>query len=142
MKTNKIPKNMVDFIKEHHVLAMATTEDDIPSSCSLFYSFFEDAACFVFASSDETEHTKNILENPDVSALIHYETKEIEHIKGIQIKGTVEEADPRHKHFYLIEFPYAADIENKSIWKLKIKELKYTDNNLGFGQKELWKSQE
>lgn len=139
MKTNKIPKVMIDFILEHHVLVMATTQDDMPSTCSLFYSFLEDEGCFVFASDDKTEHIQNILQNSDVSAAIHYETKEIEHIKGIQIKGMVEEAHARHAHLYLKEYPYAAEVKNKSIWKLKITELKYTDNNLGFGQKELWK---
>ena len=130
---------MADFINQHHVLMMATSQDDVLSSCSLFYSFLEDEACFVFASDDATEHIQNILENPDVSAVIHYETKEIEHIKGIQIKGTVEEAAARHTHLYLLEYPYAAKIKQKSIWKLKITELKYTDNSLGFGKKELWK---
>lgn len=130
---------MADFIKEHHVLTMSTSQDDVLTSCSLFYSFLEEEACFIFASDDQTEHIQNILENPDVSAAIHYETKDIEHIKGIQIRGRVEEGQPRHEHLYLKEYPYAAEVKNKSIWKLKITELKYTDNNLGFGYKELWK---
>lgn len=131
---------MVDFIREHHVLAMATSQDDRPSSCSLFYSFLEDEACFVFASDDETEHIQNILENPDVSAVIHHETKEIAAIKGIQIKGRVEEGQARHRQLYLSDFPYAAEVKKKSIWKLSISELKYTDNALGFGKKEYWKA--
>mgnify|MGYP005664100533 CR=1 FL=1 len=139
VKTNKIPKNMVDFIREHHVLSMATVQNGMPSSCSLFYSFMEDEHCFVFASDYETEHMKNILLNPDVSGVIHFETKEIEHIKGIQLKGMVEIAQSRHEHLYLKEYPYAADVKSKAIWKLKITELKYTDNNLGFGQKEVWR---
>ncbi len=130
---------MVDFINEHHVLTMATTYHDSPSSCSLFYCFMEDEACLVFASSDETEHIKNIFQNPDVAAAIHNETKEIEHIKGIQIKGIVEEGHSRHEHHYLKEYPYASEVKQKRIWKLNITELKYTDNNLAFGQKEVWK---
>jgi len=139
MKTNKIPKNMVDFINEHHVLSMATLNKDMPSSCSLFYLFIEDEECFIFASDYDTEHMKNILQNPDVSADIHNETQEIEHIKGIQIKGMVGSAESRHEHLYEKRFPYAEGVKDKAIWKLKITELKYTDNNLGFGQKETWK---
>ncbi len=130
---------MADFIKEHHVLTLATTQNDMPSTCSLFYTFIEDEACFIFASSNDTEHITNILQNPDVSANIHVETKEIEHIKGIQIKGMVEKPHSRGEHLYLKEYPYAADIDDKELWKLKITELKYTDNNMGFGQKEVWK---
>lgn len=136
---NKIPVNMTSFIQEHHVLSMATIADDISSSCSLFYIFLADEECFIFASDFETEHIKNILQNPDVSASIHNETTKIEEIKGIQIKGMVAKAEARHEHLYLKAYPYAADINDKTMWKLKVTELKYTDNSLGFGQKEVWK---
>lgn len=130
---------MVEFIKEHHVLSMATVHNDTPVSCSLFYLFIPQEGCFIFASDYETEHIKNIMQNPDVSAAIHNETKELQHIRGIQIKGMVTNAEERHANLYLKEYPYAADIDHKEFWKLKITELKYTDNNLGFGQKETWK---
>ncbi len=130
---------MADFIKEHHVMSMATTQDDMPSVCSLFYTFIEDEACFIFASSNDTEHMQNILQNPDVAAAIHVETKRIEHIKGIQIKGMIEKPHSRGEHLYYKAYPYAAEVDDKELWKLKITELKYTDNNLGFGQKEVWK---
>ncbi len=130
---------MTLFIQEHHVLSMATLADDTPSSCSLFYIFLPDEECFVFASDFETEHIKNILQNPDVSASIHNETTTIEDIKGIQIKGMVTKAESRHEHLYLKEYPYAADVNDKTMWKLKVTELKYTDNSLGFGMKESWK---
>jgi len=136
---NKIPVNMTSFIQEHHVLSMATLAGDIPSSCSLFYVFIPDEECFIFASDFETEHIKNILQNPDVSAAIHNETRKIEDIRGIQIKGMVDKTEARHEHLYLKAYPYAADMKNKTMWKLKVTELKYTDNSLGFGQKELWK---
>ncbi len=130
---------MVEFIQEHHVLSMATVQNDMPVSCSLFYLFIPQEECFIFASDYETEHMRNILQNPDVSADIHNETKELEHIRGIQIKGMVTNAEARHEHLYLKEYPYAKDVGKKAFWKLKITELKYTDNNLGFAQKETWK---
>lgn len=129
---------MAGFINEHHVLSLATVQNDKPSSCSLFYLFVEDEGCFVFASDYETEHMRNILQNPDVSGTIHNETKEIERIRGIQFKGIVTIAEARHEHLYFKAYPYAEDIKDKTIWKLKITELKYTDNTLGFGQKESW----
>lgn len=129
---------MAGFINEHHVLSLATVQNDKPSSCSLFYLFVEDEGCFVFASDYETEHMRNILQNPDVSGTIHNETKEIERIRGIQFKGIVAIAEARHEHLYFKAYPYAEDIKDKTIWKLKITELKYTDNTLGFGQKESW----
>ena len=131
---------MVEFIQEHHVLSMATVQNNTPVSCSLFYLFIPQEECFIFASDTESEHIKNILQNPDVSAAIHNETKALEDIRGIQIKGMVTNADQKHEHLYLEEYPYAKDVGNKAFWKLKIIELKYTDNSLGFGQKETWKA--
>jgi len=129
---------MVEFIQGHHVLSMATVEGKTPVSCSLFYLFIPEETCFIFASDKETEHMKNILENPDVSAGIHNETKVIDKIKGIQVKGRVTQAEERHAHLYLKEYPYAKDIDAKMIWKLIITGLKFTDNSLSFAKKEMW----
>ena len=129
---------MVEFIKGHHVLSMATTHEIMPVSCSLFYLFIPEEECFIFASDPETEHMRNILQNPYVSAGIHNETKELDQIKGVQIKGMVVNAEARYEHLYCTEYPYAKGIDDKTIWKLKITAMKYTDNSLGFGQKEAW----
>lgn len=129
---------MVEYIQGHHVLSMATVHENIPVSCSLFYLFVPEDECFIFASDQKTEHMKNILQNPDVSAGIHNETKELGQIKGIQIKGMVTHAETRYEHLYYQEYPYAKEVDDKIIWKLKITALKYTDNSLGFGQKEMW----
>ncbi len=139
MKTNNIPMNMRDFIQKHHVLSLATSQNDRPSSCSVFYAFMPEDNCFIFASEYESEHIQNIMQNADVSATIHDEQRELMLIKGIQIKGQVAQAHSRHEHFYLKTFPEAQDIK-KEIWIIEIRELKFTDNqDIGFGQKEVWK---
>ena len=130
---------MKDFIHAHHVLSLATTQKDQPSSCSVFYAFMEDDNSFVFASEYESEHIQNIMQNADVAASIHDEVRELMLIKGLQIKGQVSSAHARHEHLYLKTFPEAQEIK-KEIWVLKVTELKYTDNkDIGFGQKEVWK---
>ena len=130
---------MLDFINGHHVLSLATTQRDRPSSCSVFYAFMQDDNSFVFASEYESEHIQNIMQNSDVSAAIHDETRELMLIKGLQIKGQVTKAHSRHEHLYLKTFPEAQEIK-KEIWMIKITELKLTDNkDIGFGQKEVWK---
>lgn len=131
---------MAGFIQEHHVLSMATVQNNTSVSCSLFYLFIPQEQCLIFASDDKSEHIINILQNPNVSGAVHNETKELEHIRGIQMKGMVTNAEQRHEHLYLKEYPYAKDVGNKAFWKIKIIELKYTDNSLGFGQKETWKA--
>jgi uncharacterized protein YhbP (UPF0306 family) len=130
---------MKDFIQKHHVLSLATIQNGRPSSCSLFYAFIPEECCLVFASEDKSEHMQNIMQTPEVSAVIHDEQRELMLIKGIQIKGKVSEAEPKHEHFYLEAFPEAKDFV-KEMWTIEVRELKYTDNqDIGLGKKEVWK---
>jgi len=138
VKRDEISINMLNFINEHHVLSMATIGEGIPSSCSLFYLFIEDEICFIFASDEATEHIKNIKQTPRVSAAIYTETIEINEIKGLQIRGTVSKAEAKYEELYVIKYPYAKEVKNKTIWKLDVTALKYTDNSEGFAQKEMW----
>ncbi len=130
---------MCSFFSEHHVLSLATSYKDSISACSLFYLFIPEEACFLFASDEKTEHMQYISGNPNVACTVHNETKEVMHIKGIQVKGVVKAANEGDEQLYTDAYPYAKEIKSKRIWKLKITELKYTDNSLEFGQKEIWK---
>lgn len=138
MKRTDIPADMVKFINDHHVLSMATIGEGVISSCSLFYLFVEEDASFIFASNERTEHIKNIEKNPSVSGAIHYETTKVSEIKGLQIRGSVSRADGVYEELYIQAYPYAKEVKDKTVWKLKVTALKYTDNSRGFAEKEVW----
>jgi uncharacterized protein YhbP (UPF0306 family) len=136
---NKLSCKIVEFIQEHHVLALATVnEDKESSSCSVFYVFDEESISFVFASDEKTEHMQNISKNKKVSCSVHLETKEVGTIRGVQVKAEVSEGTKEDKKAYLKAFPYARVMPNLQVWNMSITSLKYTDNRLGFGKKELW----
>jgi uncharacterized protein YhbP (UPF0306 family) len=67
-------EKIVNFIKEHHVLSLATYGDPELSVCNLFYAFDEKEITFVVASSDDTTHIQNILQNPNIAGTIVLET--------------------------------------------------------------------
>ena len=138
MSKTSIPSNMIRFIKEHHVLSLATIHKNSPSLCSVFYTFMSEENCFIFASESKSEHIQNIMKNNTVAACIHDEVRDVRRIKGIQVKGKVLKADAHHDEAYIKTFPEAQEIK-KEVWILELTELKYTDNeNIGFGQKETW----
>jgi len=138
---NKPSLKIIEFINEHHVLALATVnEKNESASCSVFYVFNEDGMNFVFASDEKTEHIQNISKNKKVSCSIHLETKEVGTIRGVQVKAEVKEGSKEDKQAYLKAFPYARIMPNLHVWKMSVNYLKYTDNRLGFGKKELWES--
>jgi len=127
------------FIDEHHVLSLATVQEDLVSACSLFYAYDKESHTFVVASSKDTEHIQNILHNPKVAGNILLETKEVGKIQGLQFKAKMELLEDTHlKMLYFKHFPYALAL-TPTLWQITVDIFKLTDNRLGFGKKLIWR---
>jgi uncharacterized protein YhbP (UPF0306 family) len=128
-------EKIVQFINEHHVMSLATATDISLDICSVFYAYDEKSNSFVFASDKDTKHIQNIQHNPMVSANILLETKEIGKIQGLQIHAKCFKVSQNNlKKLYFLKYPYALAM-NPTLYKLDIKDFKYTDNRLGFSKK-------
>jgi uncharacterized protein YhbP (UPF0306 family) len=134
-------KKLIEFISEHHLLSLSTCKDNLPYSASCFYAFFEEEMRFVIASDEDTQHMKNLKDNPNFSAVIALETKEVGKIRGIQFSGKLKKATTKEKALYLKTYPYALAL-NPTLWSLHIDYVKFTDNRLGFGKKRVYKKEE
>jgi len=128
-------KKITTFIKEHHVMTLATHDDNALSACSLFYAYDAKSISFVVASSDDTTHIKQIESNPNVAGNILLETQQVGKIQGLQFRAQMSELfDEELKKLYFKTFPYALALLPK-LWQIKVKRFKMTDNKLGFGKK-------
>jgi len=137
---NKDLAKISTFIAKHHVMSLATTDTKKPSVCSLFYAYDESKFSFVVASSEDTLHVKNILQNFAVAGNIFLETQEIGKIEGLQFEGTMTLLNERSlKKLYFKRFPYALAMMPK-LWQIKVDHFKLTDNRLGFGKKIIYSS--
>jgi uncharacterized protein len=126
------------FIKEHHVLTLATNNDKNISACSLFYAYEPQSRVFVVASNEETLHIQHILKNNKVAGNILLETKEIGKIQGLQFRGIFRENEDKElSKLYFKTFPYALALQPK-LWIIEVDYFKLTDNRLGFGKKIIW----
>ncbi len=126
------------FIKEHHVMGLATSNGDELSVCTLFYAFSLNKLSFIVASSDDTTHIKHIKQNSKIAGNIVLETKIIGKIQGLQFRGEfLELEDSKLKNLYFKEFPPAIVMKPK-LWQIKVDYFKLTDNRLGFGKKIVW----
>ena len=137
-------QKIVKFIKEHHVITLATSKDNIPWSAHCFYAFLKEENALVFTTDDTTRHATEMLENQKVSGGIVLETKVVGKIRGVQLTGKVHKLnndskkktssrterseDPgpdsklpeKHKgarKAYLRRFPYAV-LMKTSLWIL------------------------
>ncbi|HIG32019.1 MAG TPA: hypothetical protein EYQ09_01050 [Flavobacteriales bacterium] len=134
-------KRIIDFIKNHHLLTLATSKDDAPYCCNVFYVYNEKNNSLIFSSETKTKHAIDFIDNPNVAASISLETKDIDKIQGVQLLGRViepkgEEINNATK-LYLKGFPYAQKMK-LYLWEMKLTFIKMTHNKLGFGKKLIW----
>ena len=132
-------EKIASFIKEHHVMTLATTDFESVSACSLFYAYDASSQTFIVASADDTTHVEQTQKNAHIAGNILLETKSVGKIQGVQFRGVFALLDnPAHKKLYFKEFPYAIALAPK-LWSIEVDYFKMTDNRLGFGKKIIWR---
>lgn len=136
---NPIDERIVKFIKKHHVLTLATSKNNVPYTCSCFYTYIAEENMFVITSDLTTRHANEMLEQPLVAGSIAWETKIVGKIQGVQFTGkAIKLEDKKYKNAYIKAFPIAT-LAHLELWGIIPDYLKMTHNSLGFGKKLIWK---
>lgn len=140
---NSIPEKVRIFIKEHFVLTMASASKSDIWCANAFYVYVEEENLLVITSDIKTRHIQVAIDSvkeglyPVVAGSIVLETETIGKIQGVQFTASlvkIEDTFSNYKYLYLKRFPYAI-LKGGELWVLKFRELKFTDNRLGFGKK-------
>lgn len=141
MEQDKLYNKISTFIKEHHVLTLATSADNKPWCCQCFYVFLEDEALLVFTSSNETKHVQDVEKQAEVAVSIVLETSVVGKVQGVQITGRMfepkDDLSKKVNKAYMRRFPFAK-LMNTNLWVVEVDYMKMTDNRLGFGKKHIW----
>lgn len=136
-----IDKKVITFIKEHHVLTIAASANNLPWCANCFYAYMEKDNTLVFTSDHATKHAQNFVANNNVAGTIVLETEMIGKIQGIQFSGIISLPDgellTKANKRYLKRFPFAI-VMNTTLWTVELTYIKMTDNRLGFGKKLIW----
>ena len=137
-----VDKRIIDYIKRHHVLTLATVSaQGEPYCAACFYAYDKERNRLIFTSDDATTHAQQMLQNGVVACGITLETRIVGKVQGVQICGRSMRGDDEDKKLYIKRFPYAA-MAPLNIWAVEPTFIKLTDNTLGFGKKLIWNSQE
>jgi uncharacterized protein YhbP (UPF0306 family) len=137
-----VDKRIIDFIKRHHVLTLATASGECEPYCAAcFYAYDKERNRLIFTSDDSTYHAQQMLQNAKVAIGITLETRIVGKVQGVQICGIAQRGDEKDKATYIKRFPYAA-VAPLNLWVVEPTFIKFTDNTLGFGKKLIWNSQE
>jgi uncharacterized protein YhbP (UPF0306 family) len=130
-------KQKIDsFILKHHLLSLATLGEEL-WCCSLFYAYDADETAMIVATESETVHGINAAKNSSIAGTIALETKRVGKIQGIQFRGEMTLCKDE-RELYFKAFPFSR-VMNPTLWKIRLDEIKMTDNTLGFGKKLNWK---
>lgn len=138
---NQVDKRILNLINEHHILTLATSNNNKPYCATCFYVFLEESNMFIFTSDKTTKHIEDVKSQNIVAGAIALETKIVGKIRGIQFTGLIKElVDEEYKiarKAYLKAFPFAI-LKQTALWGVEVDFLKMTDNRLGFGKKIFW----
>ena len=137
-------KRIVNFIKEHHLLTLATSKENIPYCSNVFYIYDEKNNSLIFSSEIKTKHAQDFIANSKVSGSISLETKVIGKIQGVQLLGEIEMLKGENLKVankqYLKAYPYVRMMKIE-LWIMQLTFIKMTNNTLGFGKKIVWGKQ-
>ena len=141
MPANPLNERIVKFLKSHHILTLATSNNNEPYCANCFYSFIEEKNLLIITSDYETRHVQEMIKQNRISGAIALETKIIGKIRGIQFTGIISDLKDKDKATarisYLKRFPFAI-LKETALWSIELDYIKMTDNRLGFGKKLYW----
>lgn len=124
---------IIRFLKEHHVLTLATSVGNKPWCANCFYVFLENEVGFVFTSDIDSRHIQESLSNTNVAGAVVLESDIAGKIQGVQFEGKLRVPDQslgnKARMVYLKKYPMAPLMQT-SLWFLEISYLKFTDNRL------------
>ena len=79
---NSIDERIVRFIGRHHVLTLATSDDEGLWCSNLFYAYDKTEGRFLFSSGDDTRHARQMRANPHIAASVVLETRLVGRVQG------------------------------------------------------------
>ena len=137
----QIDQQIIHFLNEHHLLTLATSQNNKPYCCNLFYAYDQVSNQLIFSTEKKTKHAQDFITNTNVAGSIALETKEVSQIQGVQLQGTIQELKTEKlkiaKERYLKAFSYAKNMD-LHLWAMPLSFIKMTHNKLGFGKKLIW----
>jgi uncharacterized protein YhbP (UPF0306 family) len=154
MEPSGLKKMILDYLKSHNNVSLATERNGIPHAATLFYVSI--GYQLYFLSSPTSRHGENLSLNPKVSATINEDYSDWLLIKGIQLEGRVVGVggileNGRIAKAYVKKFPNVADflfsprklgqaiaskVAKVKFYKLTPSKIYFINNEIGFGQRE------
>src|SRR5688500_971919 len=126
------------FIKEQTVATICCVDEENNPYCfSCFYAFDEENGLLYYKSHARTHHYGLMKNRFEVAGTIQPDKLNKLAIKGVQLKGFVDETAVGASDVYHKKYPFALAMKGE-VWTVKLTFIKMTDNTIGIGKKIIW----
>lgn len=129
------------WLAKQHVVTWCVANRGELWCANAFYFYDPHAVAFYVLSEDQTRHGQMTGLKAQVAGTVNGQPKTVALIRGVQFAGEIrrldeeESAAPRAQ--YNRRFPVAR-VLSAPMWEIRLNEVKFTDNTLGFGKKLHW----
>lgn len=129
------------WLAKQHVVAWCVHHEGELWCANAFYLFDAQNVALYLLTDDKTRHAQMSGACAPVAGTVNGQPKTVARIRGVQFKGEIrrlegQESDAARKA-YLRRFPVARVLP-ALVWEIRLDEIKFTDNTLGFGKKLHW----
>lgn len=132
------------WLAKQHVVSWSVAKEGELWAASAFYLYDSESVTFYLLSEETTRHAQMSGKRAPVAGTVNGQPKTVALIRGVQFRGEIrllegDESDAVRER-YNRRFPVARMMP-APVWAIRIDELKFTDNTLGFGKKFHWQRQ-
>ncbi|CAR61179.1 conserved hypothetical protein [Salmonella enterica subsp. enterica serovar Paratyphi A] len=129
------------WLAKQHVVTWCVHHEGELWCANAFYLFDAQNVALYLLTDDKTRHAQMSGACASVAGTVNGQPKTVARIRGVQFKGEIrrlegQESDAARKA-YLRRFPVARGLP-APVWEIRLDEIKFTDNTLGFGKKLHW----
>lgn len=129
------------WLSKQHVVSWCVAKEGELWCANAFYVYDPQRVAFYLLSEETTRHGQMTGRQAPVAGTVNGQPKTVALIRGVQFKGEIRllEGDEavEKRALYVRRFQVAR-VLSAPVWELRLDELKFTDNTLGFGKKLHW----
>lgn len=129
------------WLAKQHVVTWCVHYEGELWCANAFYLFDAQNVALYLLTDDKTRHAQMSGACAPVAGTVNGQPKTVARIRGVQFKGEIrrlegQESDAARKAYFR-RFPVARVLP-APVWEIRLDEIKFTDNTLGFGKKLHW----
>ncbi|EOC1342483.1 YhbP family protein [Cronobacter dublinensis] len=129
------------WLAKQHVVTYCVGREDALWCANAFYVYDRERVAFYLLSDTKSRHGEMAGRQARVAGTVNGQTKTVARIRGVQFAGELRLVEAPEsealRERYNRRFPVAR-VMFSPLWEIRLDEIKFTDNTLGFGKKLAW----